>query len=96
MDYDMNKVLPILRSFGVSPENLGPEKLEKLQHITGTITDVNQITTEKAREILDLLGISTKGAQKQIVRTVKKIHRNDPCPCGMHKKYKKCCGKLEE
>ena len=23
----------------------------------------------------------------------KKIGRNDPCPCGSGKKYKKCCGK---
>ena len=22
-----------------------------------------------------------------------KIDRNDPCPCGSGKKYKKCCGK---
>lgn len=26
------------------------------------------------------------------VRTSKKIGRNDPCPCGSGKKYKKCCG----
>ena len=26
-------------------------------------------------------------------RTVEKIGRNDPCPCGSGKKYKKCCGK---
>ena len=25
-------------------------------------------------------------------RTVTKIGRNDPCPCGSGKKYKKCCG----
>ncbi|MGG0824952.1 SEC-C metal-binding domain-containing protein [Paenibacillus turicensis] len=25
--------------------------------------------------------------------TVEKIGRNDPCPCGSGKKYKKCCGK---
>jgi SEC-C motif-containing protein len=25
-------------------------------------------------------------------RTVAKIGRNDPCPCGSGKKYKKCCG----
>ncbi len=25
--------------------------------------------------------------------TAKKIGRNDPCPCGSGKKYKKCCGK---
>ncbi len=26
------------------------------------------------------------------VRTEPKIGRNDPCPCGSGKKYKKCCG----
>ncbi len=30
---------------------------------------------------------------KQPVRHVNKIGRNDPCPCGSGKKYKKCCGK---
>ena len=30
--------------------------------------------------------------QKPIVKG-KKIGRNDPCPCGSGKKYKKCCGK---
>lgn len=28
-----------------------------------------------------------------IVRNENKIGRNDPCPCGSGKKYKKCCGK---
>ena len=28
---------------------------------------------------------------KQIVRSNPKIGRNDPCPCGSGKKYKKCC-----
>ncbi len=28
-----------------------------------------------------------------ITRDKKKIGRNDPCPCGSGKKYKKCCGK---
>jgi len=27
------------------------------------------------------------------VRKEKKIGRNDPCPCGSGKKYKKCCGR---
>jgi preprotein translocase subunit SecA len=26
------------------------------------------------------------------VRTGAKIGRNDPCPCGSGKKYKRCCG----
>ena len=28
-----------------------------------------------------------------VVREGAKIGRNDPCPCGSGKKYKKCCGK---
>ncbi|WP_147615265.1 YchJ family protein [Treponema pectinovorum] len=28
-----------------------------------------------------------------VVREGKKVGRNDPCPCGSGKKYKKCCGK---
>ena len=31
--------------------------------------------------------------QSGTVRMEKKIGRNDPCPCGSGKKYKKCCGK---
>ena len=34
--------------------------------------------------------------QKQPVKKQKKPGRNDPCPCGSGKKYKKCCGRYEE
>ncbi len=30
---------------------------------------------------------------KQYIRSTPKIGRNEPCPCGSGKKYKKCCGK---
>jgi len=32
-------------------------------------------------------------AEKPTVREAPKVGRNDPCPCGSGKKYKKCCGK---
>ncbi len=32
------------------------------------------------------------GAAPQAVRRAKKVGRNDPCPCGSGKKFKKCCG----
>ncbi|MCU0724697.1 MAG: SEC-C domain-containing protein [Planctomycetes bacterium] len=32
---------------------------------------------------------------KPIVSPVSKIGRNDPCPCGSGRKYKKCCGRGE-
>jgi preprotein translocase subunit SecA len=40
--------------------------------------------------------ILSRGEDKPTVTTVKresaKVGRNDPCPCGSGKKYKKCCG----
>ena len=33
------------------------------------------------------------GGAPTFVRDEVKVGRNDPCPCGSGKKYKKCCGK---
>ncbi|WP_028323756.1 preprotein translocase subunit SecA [Desulfatirhabdium butyrativorans] len=38
-------------------------------------------------------GSGEKPVQQPIKRSQAKIGRNDPCPCGSGKKYKKCCGK---
>jgi preprotein translocase subunit SecA len=35
----------------------------------------------------------TDTAPKTVKREGKKIGRNDPCPCGSGKKYKRCCGR---
>ncbi|MDP3980242.1 MAG: preprotein translocase subunit SecA [Chlamydiota bacterium] len=38
-------------------------------------------------------GVQSRSAQRvPIKRESPKIGRNDPCPCGSNKKYKKCCG----
>ena len=39
-------------------------------------------------------GIDTRtaAAVKTVVRSMPKVGRNEPCPCGSGKKYKKCCG----
>ncbi|MFQ6617090.1 MAG: preprotein translocase subunit SecA [Fidelibacterota bacterium] len=34
-----------------------------------------------------------RGGKKQPVVVGKKVGRNEPCPCGSGKKYKKCCGR---
>jgi preprotein translocase subunit SecA len=34
-------------------------------------------------------GAASAGGQP---KSTKKVGRNDPCPCGSGKKYKKCCG----
>ncbi len=38
------------------------------------------------------LGIIEEDENKPKIDISKKIGRNDPCPCGSGKKYKKCCG----
>jgi SWIM/SEC-C metal-binding protein len=44
---------------------------------------------DKPEDITDLEILLNPSEQK---RAEKKIGRNDPCPCGSGKKYKKCCG----
>ena len=36
------------------------------------------------------------GKPQPVVKKEKKVGRNDPCPCGSGKKYKKCCGVNEK
>ena len=41
-------------------------------------------------------GASDKTVEKKPIVKKEKVGRNDPCPCGSGKKYKKCCGLEEE
>jgi preprotein translocase subunit SecA len=36
-------------------------------------------------------GVTAKGGVQTVKREKAKVGRNDPCPCGSGKKYKKCC-----
>jgi preprotein translocase subunit SecA len=44
------------------------------------------------KRVAQPLSTSSDEPQKPIVNKEKKIGRNDPCPCGSGKKYKRCCG----
>ncbi len=48
----------------------------------------NDIYDEETRKRLFL-----EQRKSGTIRKEKKISRNDPCPCGSGKKYKKCCGR---
>ena len=52
-----------------------------------TLPQWNDILSEEKRKELYKLEKSSKTIVKP-----PKIGRNDPCPCGSGKKYKKCCG----
>jgi preprotein translocase subunit SecA len=61
-------------------------------------TSVDDIEEEflrkKKRELQQarMAGAGESGPVQQVVRAAAKVGRNDPCPCGSGKKYKKCCG----
>ncbi|MBP1924301.1 hypothetical protein J2Z76_000154 [Sedimentibacter acidaminivorans] len=70
------------------------------------IWENNGFTPKEIFEIMDMSNLSpfsegdaSSGSKPNLVSIpggkIKKIGRNDPCPCGSGKKYKKCCGKLE-
>ena len=53
-----------------------------------TLPQWDGIFSEEKRE-----QIKKEYKDSKTVRNSEKIGRNDPCPCGSGKKYKKCCGK---
>jgi len=50
-----------------------------------------QMTFTKANASAAMAG-SDEGKPRTVVNTMPKVGRNDPCPCGSGKKYKKCHG----
>ena len=60
------------------------ETLFRLQFVTPPERQAVAVTDDTA---------PNRGAAVQAPVRSKKIGRNDPCPCGSGKKYKKCCGK---
>ncbi|MBU5256000.1 preprotein translocase subunit SecA [Tissierella praeacuta] len=44
------------------------------------------------KRVAEPIATNADEVSKTIVNKEKKIGRNDPCPCGSGKKYKKCCG----
>jgi preprotein translocase subunit SecA len=59
---------------------------------------VKEIERKQKRQQADLIlqgaddGSASKGGVQTVVRAGEKVGRNDPCPCGSGKKYKKCHG----
>ena len=70
-------------------------KEDTVRQILGVIPRAN--ATERvqvAKPTSEGFGGDKTIARKPIVKAVK-VGRNDPCPCGSGKKYKKCCGANE-
>jgi len=56
--------------------------------------DVEQMEAKQRRQKISMNRTDEETpVNKPTVRDEDKVGRNDPCPCGSGKKYKKCCGK---
>ncbi len=57
------------------------------------IANADQVIGDAVNEMAEYYGLAEPSAPAMpMVRSAPKIGRNDPCPCGSGKKYKKCCG----
>jgi len=64
-------------------------------NVVNIIYKANVVSNQNQSQSHQLIG-PKKGFQQashQVVLGKKKIGRNEPCPCGSGKKYKKCCGR---
>jgi preprotein translocase subunit SecA len=60
-----------------------------------SVDDMEEEFQRRKRRELEqarMAGSGDHGTVQQVVRSGEKVGRNDPCPCGSGKKYKKCCG----
>jgi uncharacterized protein YecA (UPF0149 family) len=85
----MEKVLPVLKSFGISPEKITLEKIEKIKKLDLDYNNVESFSEENCQTIMDILDINLEIPKKPEKKI--KIPRNSQCPCGSGIKYKKCC-----
>ena len=75
------------QAIGVATEQQRQAAQNSVLDLTRTI----QRKKEKELAALQFVG-GEASAPKQPVLAKEKVGRNDPCPCGSGKKYKKCCG----
>ena len=62
--------------------------------VSTSIDDLEAEFQRKKRRELAQASMAGAGEQQAVQQVVRgdKVGRNDPCPCGSGKKYKKCCG----
>jgi len=72
-------------------EQIKRDVVEKLCMVqVANVEELEDIAEDMEEE---LVYSHSDAAEHEPVRSSKKVGRNDPCPCGSGKKYKKCCGR---
>lgn len=87
--YDLEKVDENTELvFDIDLENLYFNMLDAKADYLYTLPQWDGIFSQEKRN-----EIEKNYKESKIVRNENKVGRNDQCPCGSGKKYKKCCGK---
>lgn len=73
-------------------DRIKEETVRMLFHIQIQREDQVQEMRREQEDQPMFFGPADEPPKKQAVRKDGKVGRNDPCPCGSGKKYKKCCG----
>ncbi len=82
-----------LVEYKVEAANMFEELLSTIQHdVTHTIYHVT-VVREQPRPVQQMHTNREDEEVRQPVRAGRKVGRNDPCPCGSGRKFKKCCGR---
>lgn len=61
---------------------------------TGEEVKRQRVAKESAAGTAEVMNAGTEKAKPKVKTAAEKVGRNDPCPCGSGKKYKKCCGRV--
>jgi preprotein translocase subunit SecA len=65
------------------------------RNVSTSMDDLEEAFQRRKRRELEqarMAGAGERQPVQQVIRGSAKVGRNDPCPCGSGKKYKKCCG----
>lgn len=87
----LEKVMPILQQFGISPDQLNPDDLNEMIDLCSNITNSNQINKKMVKKMRQILSIRTPEKKVNKPKISVRIKRNEPCICESGKKYKHCC-----
>ena len=85
-----------LRAYTMEGYDMFDEMLQKIDRDVTTFLLRAEIRQNIERKEVVKKKITNDGGKetaKKAPKRVKKIGRNEPCPCGSGKKYKNCCGK---
>jgi len=69
-------------------------QMESVYQVSGAVHEQLQGYDHLAQEMADQQAAAEPKKVETIVRSEAKVGRNDPCPCGSGRKFKKCCGRV--